>query len=354
MEIPLSELVKREVQIISNLIEKALFGKWTPGIKFPSSTVWWWEKTCLVRYGTSIQRRFSPILIIPPLMVKPEIFDLRPGHSFVEFLSKEGFDVFLVDFGIPKREDRSTRLEDYILDFIPSAVEKTLELTKSRNLTLLGWSMGGIMALLFTSITDKPFKIKNLVILASPVDYRKMFPFNILATLTEYPLFRAVDILGNIPPFFTKNGFRLLSPVGSILRKVELLRHLHDREWLSGYEAIENWIEGFIPYPGTAFQQFVKDFIIEDKMRKKRLYIGGKLVDLERIKCPLLVFSGTRDKVAPFPSVSAIVELVGSRRKKLIEVPLGHIGIIAGREAPELVWKPLANWLSKWKRSSPS
>ncbi|MBL8151933.1 MAG: hypothetical protein JNN15_18585, partial [Blastocatellia bacterium] len=56
---------------------------------------------------------YNPILLIPPLMVTPQIYDLRPRHSFVRYLLERGFDVFLIDFGSPKRKDREIRLDDY-------------------------------------------------------------------------------------------------------------------------------------------------------------------------------------------------------------------------------------------------
>src|SRR5690606_5797236 len=42
-----------------------------------------------------------PVLCIPPLMVKPFIFDRYPGRSLVKYLLDRGYDVFLVDFGEP-------------------------------------------------------------------------------------------------------------------------------------------------------------------------------------------------------------------------------------------------------------
>ena len=56
------------------------------------------------RVGAQPSGRFAkvrhavPMLLIPPLMVKPFIFDLRPERSFVLSLLRAGFDVFLVDF----------------------------------------------------------------------------------------------------------------------------------------------------------------------------------------------------------------------------------------------------------------
>lgn len=343
--------VKDILSALTNVVEKVVVGKWTPGIRYPSRKVWWWEKSTLIKYVSSVERRFlHPVLIIPPLMVKPDIFDLRAGHSFVEFISKHGFDVYLVDFGIPGREDRVINVDDYVIEFIPNAVKKALEISRAPSLFLIGWSMGGIMSLIYSSIFEKDSYVRGLVIIASPVDYSKMFPFNILATLTKYPLLKATDILGNIPPFFTKTGFKLLSPLGAMRRRLELITHLHDREWLSAYETIEDWIEGFIPYPGEAFKKFVNDFIIEDKLRKKELYIKGRRVDLSKIRCPILVFAGTKDKVAHYASVTPIVDLVSSKEKKLIKVPLGHLGIVAGKSAPQLVWKVTVEWLERMSK----
>ena len=62
----------------------------------------------------------TPVLVVPPLMVRPYIYDLRPEHSMLRTLRDAGLDVFVVDFGVPDRGDRDVRLDDYVLDFMPS------------------------------------------------------------------------------------------------------------------------------------------------------------------------------------------------------------------------------------------
>ena len=64
-------------------------------------------------------RHDLPVLLIPPLMVKPFIFDLFPGRSLVRFLLDRGFAVFLVDFGEPDAADSYVTLDDYVLDWMP-------------------------------------------------------------------------------------------------------------------------------------------------------------------------------------------------------------------------------------------
>ena len=66
------------------------------------------------------------------LINRPEIFDLRPGGSLVEFLLAEGFDVFLVDWGYPDEEDADTGLDDYVCDELHWAIRETLRVQRRR------------------------------------------------------------------------------------------------------------------------------------------------------------------------------------------------------------------------------
>jgi polyhydroxyalkanoate synthase len=49
-----------------------------------------------------------------------------PGNSFVEYLLEEGFDVYMLDWGIPDEEDKNLSFESYVLDYLPEAVEQVL------------------------------------------------------------------------------------------------------------------------------------------------------------------------------------------------------------------------------------
>ena len=42
----------------------------------------------------------------------------------MEYLIGEGFDVYLLDWGVPDREDSDLSLENYVLDYMPQAVEQ--------------------------------------------------------------------------------------------------------------------------------------------------------------------------------------------------------------------------------------
>lgn len=335
---------------IVNFTERSLIGPLNISIETPNEVVWMWERSTLIRYRSPTKgaKYREPILIVPPLMVKPSIFDLRPAHSMIGSFVEKGFEVFVVDFGVPEKDDRVITVDDYVNEFIPHAVEKIISLTNSRDINIIGWSMGGIMNLLYAALFKEQSHVKNMILIGSPVDFSKMFPFNILAkALDIYGVKNLLDLMGNIPPVLTKNGFRILAPLKLFQRYFLLVNNYWDREWVAAYESVNNWVDDFIPYPGEAFKQFVSDFIKDDKLRKGQLKIKGKHINLANVTANLLVFVGTKDVIAPEKSVEAVVDFVSSKDKTVKRVPLGHIGLVAGGKATELVWEPISDWLSE-------
>ena len=91
----------------------------------PRDVVWTHRETTLYRYRSSKRRYRVPLLLVFALIKRPEIFDLHPGRSLVEFLIDEGFDVFLVDWGYPDEEDADMGLDEYVCDELEWAVRET-------------------------------------------------------------------------------------------------------------------------------------------------------------------------------------------------------------------------------------
>jgi polyhydroxyalkanoate synthase subunit PhaC len=337
-----------------NLIERTLLGPLTPHVETPHEIAWMWERSTLLHYrlpSNEVRHRI-PILIVPPLMVKPTIFDLRPAHSMVGYFLSRGFDVYMLDFGVPGAEDEQTKVDDYVLDFIPNAVQKIIEKTGAPSVSLIGWSMGGIMSYTYSAYFGKDAHARNLVTIGSPLDFSRMVPFSYLARLADVPgAMLILQRLGNIPPLLTRTGFKLVSPMSTVTRYLDLYINYWDREWVAGYETIGNWVDEFIPYPGAAFRQFVTDFVKDDRLRRGRLKIAGHHVELSRIESNLCVVVGTADKIALPESVAAAVNEIKVSDRTRIDAPLGHIGLVAGSGAPQHVWGPIADWLSP--RSDP-
>ncbi|MEW6776420.1 MAG: alpha/beta fold hydrolase [Bdellovibrionota bacterium] len=342
----LRRTVQRGLLRNAHLVERVFAGPLTPQVRTYSRTVFMWENATLKRYTCRAPRKYkTPVIIVPPLMANPVIFDLRPGHSMVHTLLDGGLDTFMLDFGAPTEKDRDITVEDYVTDFIPKAIERVREETGQPGVSLIGWSMGGIMTMLYGAIYGEKSHLKNAVILGSPFDYSKMFPLNLLAGAFAGPTAQIIQRFGNIPGEISRRGFMLVAPLGTVTRWWTLLKNYHDREYVAAWESMGDFLNGFLDYPQEAFLQFLTEFIRDDKLRHKKLFMGGKYVDLEDVLSSILLFVGTTDKIATPESVSALAGLVGSKDVTVKHVPVGHIGLVEGSRAPKHIWTPMTEWL---------
>ena len=93
----------------------------------PKEVVWTKNKAKLYRYEPAAEKKYPvPILMVYALINRPYVLDLVPGNSLIEFLVGEGFDVYLLDWGIPGDEDKDLDFEHYIIDYLPRVAKKVM------------------------------------------------------------------------------------------------------------------------------------------------------------------------------------------------------------------------------------
>jgi polyhydroxyalkanoate synthase len=286
-----------------------------------------------------------PVLIIPPLMVKPDIYDLRPGHSFVEYMLREGFDVFLVDFGRPDARDRDFRLEDYLLHPINTSVEKMREVTGSRQVSIFGYCMGGIFATVYAAL-ERTDAVKNVVLLGAPIDFEKLGVYHTLIGYVDKAMIGVAEAFGYFPAVMSQTLFQLTQPAKALTRPLNLVWNLWDDEYLESYEAMNKWTSDFLHYPEAAFKQFATDFVRDNKLVRSEVEMFGRRVDLSRIKASYLVLASPDDHFGPPAAARPVIDAIGTDDKTFMLVRGGHLGAMAGSRAPAN-WKLVAEWLAE-------
>ncbi len=286
-----------------------------------------------------------PVVLVMSLISKPYILDLTAGVSFVEFLLKQGFDVFMVDWGVPRPEDTVLKLEDYTLDFIPACVEQIQQATGEREISFIGYCMGGLLSLIYGGLVpDAP--IANLACIATPVDFEGMGLFKQWSDKRWFDVDRIVDTLGNIPPELMYRSFELLRPADRLVSYVRLWDNLWNDAYVKHYRLFNKWTSDQIPFPGECYRQTTKDLMWENKLIKGELEVGGRTVDLKKITCPVINAMAQHDHIAPYEATKELTQLVGSVDTEDVVMKGGHVSLVAGPNAVMRLWPKLNEWLA--------
>ncbi len=300
--------------------------------------------TTLHRYTRSTPaKKKTPVLLVPPLMVRPYIYDLRKGASFAQTLLEAGLDVYLVDFGVPDEDDRAVRLDDYVTDFLPACIEAARKESGSEDVYLFGWCKGGIFSALYTAAFT-PAPVRGIVSIAAPIDMKKLGLLWWTARAAQKQVPAITERMGNVPGFLSSTAFKLMNPLRTVTQYADLWANLWNAEYLEGHEAMRKFLDDFIPYPQAAFEQLVKELVADNALAEGKLAMGGRQIDLKKVTCPLLCIAGDDDQVTTKGSAKALVNLVGSSDKEFLVVPGGHIGVVVGSGSREKLWPRIANW----------
>src|SRR5690242_6567333 len=112
----------------------------------------------------------DPVLLVTPLAAPSTCYDLRPGCSFVEHLVSTGRPTYLVEYGEISFKDRSLGMEHWVSEVIPQAVREVSRHAGGRPVHLVGWSLGGLFALLTAAAWRSELPIASVTTLGSPID----------------------------------------------------------------------------------------------------------------------------------------------------------------------------------------
>ncbi len=312
----------------------------------PKEVIWSLNKTKLYRFTPVKEKLFPvPVLMIYALINRPYVLDLHPGNSMVEYLVNRGFDVYMLDWGYPGPEDKDMKFDDYVLDQIPRAVQLALRTSGAKELSILGYCMGGTIATLYAA-THPQAPIHDLILLASPIDFADAGAYTTWLNGKYFHVDKMVDTMGNIPPDMIDFGNKMLKPVTNFVSSwVNLYDRVWDEKFVFGWQKMNKWINDGIAFPGEAFRQWIKELYQNNKLIKGEFKMRGRAAKLENIKCRVLNFAGERDHIVPIQQSRTLLQFISSKDYEFISLPAGHVSLVTGRLASKQVYPKIAGWL---------
>ncbi|MFV8828544.1 alpha/beta fold hydrolase [Alkalihalobacterium sp. APHAB7] len=309
----------------------------------PRKLIWRLNKATLWYYPSQAKKFKTPLLLVYSLVNKSYILDLHPGMSMIEAYLKEGYDVYLLDFGEPGYEDKNLTLDDYILKYMDRAVKRTLLHSNAGEISLIGYCLGGTLTAIYAAIAETP--IKNLIIFATPIDFSKLnIPPDWKNALqkNEFELDEIIDEYGIIPAKVVENAITLATTPFTIKSKLSLKKKPKNLKM----KLLYHWINDQIAFSGALLKQLIK-MVLGNQLVHDELEIGGKKVRIANIKANTLVISTTHDELVPEKYTKTIMSLLTCKDQTFERINGGHVTIAMTGKIPHV----LKEWLMN--RSTP-
>lgn len=268
-----------------------------------------------------------------------------PARSFANHLATAGFDVFNLDLRGHGRSRhfgarRCGGVEDYVREDLPAAVEEVQALSGKRPVWVVGHSLGGLVG--YASAPRLDGAVAGLVSIGSPYHFTR-------GSLTLGALSMLFQLLAIAP---VPNATLPIAPIGLGMRIIRRfaespLYPIPLRGWHAGAlepHVLEQHLRMAFDRAALAEMRDMFEWAVQGRF-------GGAEQDyverFEALDLPLLVLAGANDDLAPPASVRPGFTRSRARDKTYRVLPLGHIDLLVGRDAPLMTWSAVTKWLTK-------
>jgi polyhydroxyalkanoate synthase len=281
------------------------------------------------------------VFIIPSLIGRYYLFDLLSRKSFVSFFADQGFDVYLIDWGVPAPADREISFSRHISEYVSHFVSEACRSSQTPTVSLIGYSLGGVMAASFASI--RPQKISSLTLLSTPIDF--FLSGNVGRSIRAGR--RAIDVMlsafQEMPSWAIQSGFQWLTPASFWTDSARIMLG-DDHSSKEELAALQRWLHDSVPIPQAAYREIVHSLYLKNDLLEGRFMVERRPVLLRDITAPTLVVVADDDHICP--NLSSLA-LQGKTSGALthIKIPGAHTAAAIG--AAESLWPQLSDWMQE-------
>ncbi|MEH6625909.1 MAG: alpha/beta fold hydrolase [Motiliproteus sp.] len=295
-----------------------------------------------------------------PLINRPEIYDLAPGKSVIEGLTKAGFGVYLVDYSELDRASNSLGLDFFGKHIHDHFIDLIKQRHPEQHLNVMGYCMGGCLILPYLArraqeleLQGKPMDIQKVLLMATPVRFDD-------ETSGQKPMREQIrtwyngdmlkDLLGDekIPPQIIESGMNQIQPGV----RYTLTRGFFERA--TNVDAIRDaapflfWLNHGTSFPAQAHREWISKLFMGNQLwtgkyclPSTEATLDNQPVDMSALKramVKIMDYRGERDPISPKGSCVAS-ETWGCNShhhattttglNRTIEKNIGHIFVVS-------------------------
>ena len=304
--------------------------------------IWREGNTCLHDYKglLSSPSEHPPILLVPSLINRSYILDLQEENSFIRYLTSQGYSCHLVNWNGPDETEKHFNLENYI-QRLARICEFIVQQT-GQKLIVIGYCMGGTLA---TGLTAAyPNLVHALIALATPWDFEADGGQQKAMLAPAFPMMKQqIDAFGQLPTETLQLCFGLLDPMMSLKKFVKFSTFTQNTTRAKNFVALEDWLNDGAPLAGPTAQECLYGWYQENTPAKGNWLVNNHPVQPQHISSPSLCIIPTTDRIVPPESAQKLADILPL--SVTLKPALGHIGMMSGSRAKQMVWEPVVQFL---------
>lgn len=294
------------------------------------------------------------MLFVPSLVNRGYILDLTRERSMLRWLSGRGIRPMLMEWGWPGAQERRFTVTDYIAGRLEPALARAAAVCR-RGVTLVGYCMGGLLCI--ASALRRRSEVAALGLIATPWDFhagRDGQPSTMADLAASFETM--IRLTGTLPIDAIQLAFAAVEPaaVARKFRSFGAMPQDDDRTRL--FVAIEDWLNDGVPLAGPVALEVLQQWYAGNTPARGLWRVDGQAIRPEALgealgeapgevrgRMPVLLAIPQRDRIVPPESAAPLV--AAFPWAEVLELPGGHVSVVAGPRAPGLLWEPLLAWL---------
>ncbi|ACI52796.1 alpha/beta hydrolase fold [Gluconacetobacter diazotrophicus PA1 5] len=287
-----------------------------------------------------------PVLFVPSLINRAYVLDLMPGPaaggvSILRDLAARGLRPLLVDWGWPGEAERRLDCAGYVTERLEPALA-AIAAQCGGPVTLAGYCMGGLLAV--AAAQRRPGLVRALALLATPWDFSTLPPgtAGALAHIIA-PYAGLMALTGTVPVDALQTAFAAIDPPGIIRKFRRFADMAPDDPRTALFAAMEDWLGDGVPLAAPAAIACLRDWYGANQPMRECWQVGGTTIRPSTLALPTLVAIPERDRIVPPESARPLAAQIPHATE--LPVAGGHVGMVAGPRARDLLGAPLAAWL---------